>query len=205
MPQTPDSPKQRYIKPLIITLSIAVIIAAAATVAAMFISSSSRAHKSESLAKSMQTFTEMNQGFSVNFPTEPVMSDDWLDIDGSQIPYTQYTSETRGGSVVYLVQITDYSNTFNLEGMERDVLKGATEGMAETDNIELVSSENNTTLKGLPAATATYTVKTFGSKSTMYALNLVKDNRLYTLTTTGVDESDFRKFVASFKFLPTDL
>jgi hypothetical protein len=143
-------------------------------------------------------YSSATDGFSVNFPEDPEVESLTEDVSGISVPYTQYATETDNGNKAYIVQVVHYPTAdFDLVGKERTGLDGAMKAMEEGATV--LSSSNDATFLGYPAANNNFTQVKEGVSYNFYTLNFVKGNSLYTIMTGNEDEAGFNAFVNTFR------
>ena len=148
-------------------------------------------------------YTSTEHGFTVSFPDSdsPQIERSTINVESTSVPYTQYISTIDNGSKSYIVQVADLSTAnLDLVGQERDLLDDVINGSAQSANTTLISSTNNSTFLGVPAAQAEYEYKSGEDTYQMFALQFIKNDKLYSIMTAGVDKATFDSFVYSFSF-----
>lgn len=149
-----------------------------------------------------EQYISSEHGFSVNFPGFPSTEHSTLDVDGTPVPYTVYSKEINNGGQAYLVQVNQYSATADIDvtGNERGVLDAAINTVIRSEGTTLIESSNNEYIQGYPASASSYTSADDGHTYTIYVLNVIKGNDMYTIMTVDESKESFDAFVNSFVF-----
>lgn len=145
-------------------------------------------------------YRAQSHGFVVDLPQEPTVQHVPVESEGVEVDNVYYIAKVPGGNSSYAVQITDYPAAVDFDGFEREALANGIKGVASTDDITLVSSSNEQTFLGYPAANAVYRYMIMGWPYETRSFLFMKDNSLYTLIAVDTDKQAFGEFVESFAF-----
>ena len=149
-------------------------------------------------SRDFSTYTAPDGSFSASFPGTPQVTNDTQQIRVS-VPYTQYETDINNDSIAYMVQVVNYpTDSFDMSQNPSSELEGAINGMASSSGATLDSESDNETFQGYDAAEATFTTTEDGQQYTMYSMNFIKDNMLYSLVTIGETQGNYNKFIKSF-------
>jgi hypothetical protein len=164
-------------------------------------SSSSSAQPSNYLTTSTasRVYTSTQFGFSVNFPGAPTATDTSLQIQGINVPVTNYERDNNNGNADYIVTVDSYPSSFDMSDTKAR-LEGALNGEVENVKGSTLVSSNFTTIAGYTAITGHAKVTEDGQSYDMYSTSFLKSNTMFSMLTVGVSASDFNNFANSFKF-----
>jgi hypothetical protein len=157
---------------------------------------------SNSTSRTFTTYTSPDNLFSASFPGTVDVSKSTEQVSGTSVPLVEYGSDINNNTVAYMVQVVDYpSSDFDLsQASSSDELDGAINGMTSEKGASLVSKSDNEKFQGYDAKEGTLSVSQDGSTYTMYTMNFIKGNSLYTLMTIGESKDNYTKFTNSFSF-----
>lgn len=199
--QAKHKKSSRVAKIILFTLLAVVALFIVAAIATSVISSRSSNTSSLLSDTSMQPYTSSEHGFKVNFPGFPETEHTSVDVEGRTIPLTQYSKFFDNDSKGYMVQTGDYPADLVQSGNERGMIDGAINGTGRSAGFTLLSSSNDGTIQGYPSGSASYTATQSGQTYDVYTIHILRDNKLYTLMSIGVDKSDFDVFANTFQFI----
>jgi hypothetical protein len=150
-------------------------------------------------SRDFTTYTAPDGSFSASFPGTPQVSNNTQQIQGVSVPSTEYETDIHSDNIAYMVQVVNYpTDSFDMSQDPSSELHGAVSGMVNNSGATLVSESDNETFQGYDAAEATLSVTQDGQGYSMYTMNFIKGNALYTLMTIGETQGNYNKFIKSF-------
>lgn len=148
------------------------------------------------------TYTSPDGRWSADFPGTPEEQTNTKDISGVSVPFTQYSSSYNADSTAYLIQVVDYPSDFDLsQASSSEELDDAISGMVGASGYSLISKSDLETFQGYPAKEASFNVQQDNKNYTLYAMNFIKSNTLYTIATIGETTDGYNHFLNTFQQL----
>ena len=146
--------------------------------------------------KEPTAYHSAENGFTVNFTSEPKVTHDTVKGQGLEIPTVTYEDSQPSGSSYHIMVSTFKIPEEQAKNKERAFLDAGIKAAAEATGGK-VTTMTNGTLLGYPSATAT---AVGGNDGGMRITAIVKGTSVYALHASNVEQADFDKFIQSFKF-----
>jgi hypothetical protein len=147
------------------------------------------------------SYTSSADGFSVNFPSTPEVSQtSFTSPSAGTIPLTKYTSQAATGAN-YVIYVYHYPGSYTFSS---SYLSDAMQLFVSEVNTKYpgtkVQSQTQTEFLGNAAVSAVLSVPISGSNVTGYVLITTKDQNTYGFGTYGADQDAYNAFVNSFAY-----
>ena len=193
--------KKRHPVRLIIIIVLALVVLAGGGFAAWHMIQNAQNNRSKKVINQQQQkeptpYHSAENGFTVNFMSEPKVTHDTIKGQGLEIPTVTYEDSQPSGSSYHIMVSTFKISEEQAKSKERAFLEAGLKAAAESTGGK-VTTMTNGTLLGYPSATAT---AVGGNDGDMRITVIVKGTSVYALHASNVEQADFDKFVQSFKF-----
>jgi hypothetical protein len=160
--------------------------------------------QSSSTAPASASYTSTKDGFSVNFPGIPQVTNTIFNSPSSgAIPLTQY-KDISTGNAYYAVYVYHYPTNYQFSST---YLSLALKAFAAVVNIKypgsVITSQASSQFLGNSAISAAISVKVTSGKTATtdnYILITTKGHNTYIIGTYGMTQDDYNKFQSSFAF-----
>ena len=147
---------------------------------------------------SWRDYTSTKFGFTIQFPGNPTSENSSLDVQGVAVPYSSYSRYN--GDIGYVVMACEYPSEFDMSDVDAS-LEGSLNGSVQNIKGGSLISSHYEQFKGYRAIRGIISVSVDSKIYNMYELVFIKGNTKHIFMTFDVPQSDFEKFINSFRFI----